>query len=288
MAVCLFWKRVVLVLMPTVSFHSLICSEAPPLEERLELVSKCVKARDSFLKNYKAEISIARFLDEAKWKENRISMEEVLELTKSGNQTKVEVNSKSPSGRQIYEAVVWNGYIGKTWIRDLAHEDPGSGRVVIEPPQYISDKYAERYISTISAKSWSDILEESAVSNPIITFEKNRTKVSFEKGPDGDRSIWTIWFEDGRLFTPSQWRIESRAGLTAEPKLMAEYKVEEFTQIEGVWLPKKLIRKSFDGKIDVATISITLTAGSTEDFDIKWPSGASIWDSSTNQGYVVP
>jgi hypothetical protein len=267
--------------------HS-IAGEVISDKQALQLIIDAAKARDLLLDSYQASIVMTKYKDEAMRKANSPLGDETINLIKSGIQEKIDIIAKFVSGNGSHEMVMWNGHFGKTWIGDFQGHESGSGRVVVKPSQYICDKYGERYVSSISGKSWTEILEECATTKPKIDSDNHRTRVTVESGPDNDRTIRTMWFENDKLFAPSEWRIESRFGQTGKPRLIAEYRVEDFVQIGGMWLPKTLVRQSSDGNIEVVKVSVDLTKISNENLDFTWPSGATIWDEVANQAQTAP
>lgn len=218
-----------------------------------------------------------------------------IRFLQKGNKERFEmsIDRKKTKMEAILERVAWDGQKCRTWLtypnRPL---DPGSGRILLKPHNYISGATAQQYFSTIGGKRWSEILSLPKCKIEL-TNENGKQMYHVEAVAGGplDATRYESWHDPGQLFMPIRWKMTAFNPSDSKGKIveLGEFKVLEFQKVSGLLFPKRVERLMSDGLDEIADVAVSVNDNliTDDDFQIKWTSGAAIWDESIGAGYLV-
>jgi hypothetical protein len=207
---------------------------------------------------------------------------------KKGEMEYLEKLTTYPDGKQTKTFDAWNGKRGTTWIYEpLRPEHAGTGAIIPDVPGDISDRYAARIFMTFQGQLWPDFLAthprdlvvEQRGGQPLYRIEG---QTFLKDGVTPDLS-WKVWVDPEYGFMPIRWEIGPPAREWLDVR-----EVVEFQKVNGLFLPKRSVRRAWNGTIENITLEIEVNKGIPDSqFELQWTKGTGIYDHIRQKGYIV-
>jgi len=219
--------------------------------------------------------------------------QEILWLKKGGKEyLEMTTSSPEPNGERLRDIQAWNGERGTTWVTNLTRtNEPGSGRIMRQPPKLLAANIAQRYVLSIQGMSWPEFLRDNPGNLVVGQADSIDLYCMFGSirtdGLPPDTIRYNACFDPTHNFLPRKWKVE-QVNTNGQFQLLDEYEVTKFQKAGALFLPEKLVRRTWNGGHENVDLEIQTNTGIPDaQFEVHWAAGTGIWDDISGVGYYL-